>query len=168
MSYSLSGWDQLIPQSEGAGPQTYRYTVAAVRNLPPGAASEVSERVGLFLRNAGFEYWDVRWGRGGTLVLQYRSVRDSPAWRSGVERRRAVEGALASAARSLGPNVRFGASVDPESSSDGSVRRVWPWILGGAAVLLALTVVSGVGFDAGAGAAGGQLRPVRANRRSRR
>lgn len=162
MSYSLGAWDQPIPTAEGAAPQTYRYVVSAVRNLPSGSAALVPERVALFLRNAGFEYYDVRWGSGGTLVLQYRAPRGTPAYGSGVERRRMVEGALQSAAHSLGPSVVFGPAEGASLSS--TARTIWPWVLGGAGLLLVGTLA----FAAGTSAEGVRRERVRANRRRRR
>ena len=159
MSYSLGNWDQLIPQSTGAGPQTYRYVTGQVRNMPAGTApSLVTDRVGLYLDNNGMEYWNVAWGDGGTLVLQYRARQGTGAYGSGVERRRAVEGALQLAAQSIGPNVSFdtSGSVSPVSKL--------PWILGGLAVAVGGLMV----FAMGASAEQARRGHVAANRRRRR
>ena len=181
MSYSLGGWDGLIPSSEPdprtQKPQTYRLTVAAVRGLPSGSASEVPGRVMNALR-AGFEYGTARWISGGRLQVQYRAARGTSAYGSGTARRRLVEEALRTAARSLGPSVRFvvgsssyprQASADPESPSDPSSDRAGvdsKWLFLGLG--LAVVTVGGAMFVAGASAEGVRRERVRANRRRRR
>lgn len=161
MSYSLGDWDRLVPRTEGLPRATYTVEVGPVQGLPSGSASQVPETVALFLRNAGFPFADARWISGGRLRLRYQALEGSPAYRSGVERRRAVEAALAQAARSLGPSVRFGDGSRPLSSR---VRSAWPWVLGGAGLLLFGTLA----FAAGTSAEGVRRERVRANRRRRR
>lgn len=160
MSYSLGDWDQRVPSSEGRPPGTYRVEVGPARNLPSGSASEVPGRIALFLRNAGFPSGDVNWISGGRLRLEYTAREDSVYWRSGVDRRRAVEAALSQAARALGPNVSFGNGASPMSTSGASV----VWLLGGAAVL----VLGFLAFTAGTSVEGLRRTHVRANRRRRR
>jgi hypothetical protein len=120
----------------------------------------------LFLRNAGAEYWNVVWTEGGRLRLRYRVPRGTPAYGSGVLRRELVEGALQAAATSLGPSVSFGGGGGGVLSRllPSSGTRVWPWVLGGGALL----VVGTLAFAAGTSVEGVRRQRVRANRRRRR
>lgn len=173
MSYALGTWDQAV---EGGRAQTYRLTLPGVQNLPSGSAPTVPGIVAGFLRDNGFtEQAIASWGAGGTLVLQYRAPRSSPAYGSGVVRRQLVERSLTQAAGALGPSVTFGPpnpaappttpdSLDPEDSPDLFTKNTAWWILGGIVVV----GISAAMFVAGTSVEDVRQRHVRANRRRRR
>lgn len=157
----LGTWDS---QVAGAPAQTYRLVIGAVRNLPSGAAELVPERLRLFVQNAGFDMVRAYWGEGGRVILEYHAVSGTPAYRSGVERRRVVEGALDAAARSIGPAVRFEVGATTPAGWSINWGKAWPWLAGAAGLALFGTLA----FAAGGSVEGVRLRRNKRRRRKRR